>query len=80
MGWQMSESEIQKVVVQALRKQRHDFINHLQVIHGLLQLGKGQRALDYIDELAKDPRLISDALEERPSSAEEAVTDGNQRR
>lgn len=67
----MNDSEIQEAIVLALRKQRHDFINHLQVIHALLQLGKQQRALEYIDELAKNPRLISDALEERPTSADE---------
>ena len=61
----MNEAENKDEVLLALRRQRHDFVNHLQVIHGLLQLGKVQRVLDYIDELAKDPRMISDALEER---------------
>ena len=45
-----------------LRIQRHDFINHLQVIHALLQLGRTEKALTYIEELAKDATLISDTL------------------
>ena len=46
-----------------LRVQRHDFINHLQVIHALLQLGRTEKALKYIDDLAKDPDLLSGALD-----------------
>lgn len=61
----MGEAEIMEAVTLALRRQRHDFINHLQVIYALAQLGKTQRVLDYIDELAKDPGLISNALEEK---------------
>ncbi len=45
-----------------LKIQRHDFINHLQVIHALLQLGRTEKALIYIEDLAKDSRLISDTL------------------
>ncbi len=61
----MNEAEILDAVTLALRRQRHDFLNHLQVIYALVQLGKTQRALDYIDELAKDPRLIGDATKEK---------------
>lgn len=35
-----------------LREQRHSFMNHLQVIHGWLQLGKADRAIQYIDRAA----------------------------
>lgn len=48
--------------VHLLTIQRHDFVNHLQVIHALLQLGRTEKALAYIEELAKDSRLISDTL------------------
>lgn len=48
--------------VTLLRKQRHDFINHLQVIHAMLQMGRQEKALVYIEELAKDPALVSDTL------------------
>ncbi|MDN5347286.1 MAG: hypothetical protein PWP65_850 [Clostridia bacterium] len=34
-----------------LRAQRHSFLNHLQVISGFLQLGKPERALDYLKEV-----------------------------
>jgi hypothetical protein len=32
------------------RLQRHDFLNHWQVVMGYLQLGKAERALEYIRE------------------------------
>jgi sensor histidine kinase regulating citrate/malate metabolism len=46
----------------ALRAQRHDFINHIQVIHGLLKLGRTEKALAYIENLAKDPELVAGPL------------------
>lgn len=42
-----------------LRVQRHDFMNHLQVISGLLQLNKPKRALEYIDEAAENLKKAS---------------------
>ncbi len=39
--------------------QRHDFMNHMQVIHALLQLGRVEKALTYIEDLAKDPEMMS---------------------
>lgn len=44
--------EEQSALVQALRVQRHEFANHLQVIAGLAQLGKSGRLLSYIQEIA----------------------------
>lgn|GEM_PF-6592502 len=44
----------QSSLVQALRVQRHDFANHLQVIAGLAQLGKSERLLAYIQEVAAE--------------------------
>lgn len=45
-----------------LRGQKHDFLNHLQVILGFLQLGKPERALMYTKEVAakieKNGRLM----------------------
>lgn len=35
-----------------LRGQRHSFMNHLQVVSGWLQLGKSERAIQYINRLA----------------------------
>ena len=49
-----------------LRLQRHDFLNHLQVIHAMVQLGKGDRAISYIEELAREPRgLVTEEVEQR---------------
>lgn len=40
-------------LLEVLRVQRHDFVNHLQVISGLLQLKKYDRAAEYIKEVAE---------------------------
>jgi sensor histidine kinase regulating citrate/malate metabolism len=37
-----------------LRRQRHDFLNDLQVIRGYIQLGRPERALAHIDETLED--------------------------
>lgn len=49
-------------MIKLLRIQRHDFLNHLQVIHAMIQLGRGEKALQYIEKLAHDPDMISDLL------------------
>ncbi|WP_051275729.1 Spo0B domain-containing protein [Desulfovirgula thermocuniculi] len=36
------------------RAQRHDFLNHLQVISGFIQLHKGEEARAYIREVARE--------------------------
>jgi sensor histidine kinase regulating citrate/malate metabolism len=41
-------------MIKLLRRQRHDFINHIQVVHAYLQLGKIEKALAFLEELAKD--------------------------
>lgn len=43
-----------------LRKQRHDFMNDLQVISGYLQMKRPQGALEYIEKLAKENGIISE--------------------
>lgn len=58
----MDNHEISPESVSLLKIQRHDFVNHLQVIHALLQLGRTEKALTYIEDLAKDSRLISEAI------------------
>jgi sensor histidine kinase regulating citrate/malate metabolism len=45
-----------------LRAQRHDFINHIQVVHALLQMGRTEKALAYLEDLAKDPDLLAAPL------------------
>lgn len=35
----------------AIRAQRHDFMNHLQVVHSLIELGESPEALEYIERV-----------------------------
>jgi len=46
--------------ISLLRKQRHDFMNDLQVIYGYLQIKRPQGALEYIDRLSKQNEIISE--------------------
>ncbi|SKC83222.1 sensor histidine kinase [Maledivibacter halophilus] len=39
-------------VIEALRGQKHDFHNHLNVITGLIQLGKPSKAVNYIQKVS----------------------------
>ena len=54
--------EVCEELERLLRAQRHEFINHLQVIHALLELGRVEKALAYIEDLAKDPGFLADLL------------------
>lgn len=38
--------------LELLRGQRHSFMNHLQVVSGWLQLGKSDRAVQYLNRVA----------------------------
>lgn len=37
-------------MINLLRRQRHDFLNHVQVVHAYLQMGKDKKALQYLDD------------------------------
>ena len=50
----MPEKIVREEVIKMLRRQRHDFINHIQVLHAYLQLGKVEKALAYLEDLAED--------------------------
>lgn len=39
-------------LLEAIQVQRHDFLNHLQVISGLLQMNKVDRVKDYINQVS----------------------------
>jgi sensor histidine kinase regulating citrate/malate metabolism len=54
--------EVSDPMEKMLRAQRHDFINHFQVVHALLQLGRVEKALRYIEDLSKDPDLVAKPL------------------
>ena len=45
-----------------LRAQRHDYLNHFQVIYGLMELGEYEEAKNYIDPVFKDILKVSKAL------------------
>lgn len=49
-------------LIRLLRLQRHDFINHLQVVHALLQMGRVDRAVEYIEDLANSTVLLDETL------------------
>ncbi len=57
-------------LIYLMRTQRHDFINHLQVIMGYLQLNKVDMAIKYIkntsEELQEAGRLMQTAWPELP--------------
>lgn len=42
-----------------LRTQRHDFMNHLQVVYGLMELGDYTEACEYIERVYKDIQNVS---------------------
>jgi sensor histidine kinase regulating citrate/malate metabolism len=45
-----------------LRAQRHDYLNHFQVIYGLMEIGEYEEAKGYIDPVFKDIMKVSKAL------------------
>ncbi|WP_243832476.1 sensor histidine kinase [Orenia marismortui] len=48
-----------KKLIDSLRSQKHDFLNHLQTIYGMIQLDKKNQAKDYIKSLNKDLSRIN---------------------
>lgn len=46
----------------ALRAQRHDFLNHLQVVFSLIEMEEYQEAGDYIERVYGDMQSVSKAL------------------
>lgn len=45
-----------------LRSQRHDYLNHFQVINGLMELGEYEEAKKYLEPVFKDIMKVSKAL------------------
>lgn len=62
MDQETAEREVCDELVKLLRGQRHDFLNHLQIVHAMLQLGRREKAMTYIENLAKDPSLVDDQI------------------
>ncbi len=62
MAIKTANTDVCDELIRLLKVQRHDFINHIQVIHAMLQLGRSEKAMKYIEDMAKDPNLVSDPL------------------
>ena len=45
-----------------LRAQRHDFLNHSQVVYSLLEMGEGGEAADYLERIYSQLRTVSKVL------------------
>lgn len=52
-----------------LRRVRHDFANHLQVISGYLELGQPDRMRDYLQTVIKDMSSTRIVFDNRPGEA-----------
>ena len=50
--------EESKALVKTLKARQHDFVNHLQVIYGLVYLGKEDKLKEYIRNLSADLYMI----------------------
>ena len=46
----------------SLRAQRHDFLNHLQVVFSLIEMEEQQEAADYIEKVYGDMQSVSRAM------------------
>ena len=48
-----------------LRAQRHDFLNHIQVVYSLLEMGEGDEAADYLERIYSQLRTVSKVMRTR---------------
>jgi len=49
-------------LVRAIRVQRHDFVNHMQVVYALMKTGKFDKAIEYIADLSHDIQITGAML------------------
>ncbi len=42
-----------------LREQRHDFLNHIQIIHGLIEMDNHKEASEYMEEIYKEIQSVN---------------------
>lgn len=49
-------------LVRATRMQRHNFVNHLQVVYSLLKTGKTEKAERYIEDFCHDVRISGEIM------------------
>lgn len=45
-----------------LRAQRHDFLNHIQVVYSLLEMGESAEAAEYLDRVYTELRTVSKVM------------------
>ena len=45
-----------------LRAQRHDFLNHIQVVYSLLEMGESQEASDYLERIWDELKAVSKVM------------------
>lgn len=55
----IEELDSARALIQFLRIQQHDFMNHIQVIHGYLQLNKARKAMEYIEDIIVQKKSLS---------------------
>lgn len=55
----IEEMDSARALLQFLRFQQHDFMNHIQVIQGYLQLNKAHKAMEYIEDIVKQKQNLS---------------------
>lgn len=48
-----------------LRAQRHDFLNHIQVVYSLLEMGESGEAADYLERIYSQLRTVSKVMRTR---------------
>ncbi len=68
----MGENHSEQTVA-LLRSQRHSFMNHLQVISGWLQLGRPDRARQYLESIASRMSGEGEAVRQVSSSTALAI-------
>lgn len=53
-------------ILELIARKNHDFLNHLQVISGFLQLNKEEKAREYIREMGSEVEIMARVLNSRP--------------
>lgn len=49
-------------IINSLKSTRHDFVNHLHVLHGLIEFKHYEKALEYMKSLIKEVKLVDLSL------------------
>jgi len=60
-------------LMELISLQRHDFLNHFQVISGLLQMNRGEQAREYLNNAARNITSLSRVVHLRVPEAAAAI-------